>query len=225
MAGRRTPPRVRHRIRAGLAFVVLTGTALIVGCDASVVVPPTTAIGSEASRAVGSPDATPRATVKSAFKPTGETQAAKVARIVDGDTIVVSIGGKNVKVRYIGMDTPEDVDPNKPVEPMSREAAAANEALVSGKTVVLEKDVSETDRYGRLLRYVWLHQGTTWTLVNLELVRRGFARAVSYPPDVKDDEVFASAEGAARSSHVGLWAPGASAAPEATPRRTPKPTP
>ncbi len=153
----------------------------------------------------------------------------KVIRIVDGDTIVVSIGGKNVKVRYIGMDTPEDVDPNKPVEPMSREAAAANDMLVTGKTVVLEKDVSETDRYGRLLRYVWLHIGSTWTLVNLELVRQGFASAVSYPPDVKYDDVFASAEGAAQSSLVGLWAPAASTPPARTPKptpaRTPKPTP
>src|SRR5439155_1440086 len=121
------------------------------------------------------------ATVKPARAPTGPTQTATVIRIVDGDTIVVSIEGKDFKLRYIGMDTPEDVDPNSPVEPMSREAAAANQKLVAGKTVLLEKDVSETDRYGRLLRYVWLHQGSTWTLVNLELVRLGFASAESYP--------------------------------------------
>ncbi len=174
---------------------------------------------------VAAPTATPWATVMPPLEPTGVTTTAKVVRIVDGDTIVVSLGGKNVKVRYIGMDTPEDVDPNSPVEPMSREAAAANQKLVAGKTVVLEKDVSETDQYGRLLRYVWLHEGSKWTLVNLELVRLGLASAISYPPDVAYDDVLSSAEGTAQTSLVGLWAPAATAAPEVTPKPTPKTTP
>jgi micrococcal nuclease len=173
--------------------------------------------------AAASPTPTFFATVKPALAPTGPTETAKVVRIVDGDTIVVALGGRNLKLRYIGMDTPEDVDPNSPVEPMSREAAAANAALVAGKTVVLEKDVSETDQYGRLLRYVWLHDGATWTLVNLELVRLGLASAATYPPDVKYVDLFTSAESSARSSFVGLW--GAPPTEEPTPVATPKPTP
>src|SRR4029079_14017011 len=166
-------------------------------------------------------------TVKSAFAPTGATQTAKVGRIVDGDTIVVALAGTNVKVRYIGMATPELVDPNRPVEPMGPEAAAANKALVAGKTVVLEKDTSETDRYGRLLRYVWLQNGTAWTLVNLALVQQGYAQAVSYPPDTKYDAILASGQDTARTSFVGLSSPeaNATATPTATAKPTPRPTP
>jgi micrococcal nuclease len=197
--------------------------AILVGCSTPVALPAT----SPNARPVVAiqPTPTPWATVKPPLAPSGATETAKVVRIVDGDTIVVSLGGKNVKVRYIGMDTPEDVDPNSPVEPMSREAAAANQNLVAGKTVVLEKDVSETDQYGRLLRYVWLHDGAAWTLVNLELVRLGLAFAISYPPDVRYDDLLASAEGTAQSSFVGLWGPAVTAAPAVTPKPTPKATP
>ena len=107
------------------------------------------------------------------FRPTGPTEPARVVRIVDGDTIVVNVGGRDEHLRYIGMDTPETVKPGSPVEWMGPEASRANAALVEGRTVILEKDVSETDRYDRLLRYVWLADGDRWTLVDLELVRAG----------------------------------------------------
>jgi micrococcal nuclease len=182
---------------------------------------------SQVAVATLTPTAAPSATVKPGLAPTGPTETAKVVRIVDGDTIVVAIGDKAYKLRYIGMDTPEDGDPNSPVEPMSREAAAVNATLVEGKTVVLEKDVSETDQYGRLLRYVWLNDGVTWTLVNLELVRLGLASVATYPPDVKYVDLFASAEDTAQSSHVGLWGvePTVAPTPRATARPTAKPTP
>ena len=83
------------------------------------------------------------------------------------------------------MDSPETVDPSSPVQWMGPQATAANAALVEGKTVFLEKDVSEVDQFDRLLRYVWVTKGTAWTLVNLELVRQGVAFAKSYPPDVE----------------------------------------
>jgi hypothetical protein len=86
---------------------------------------------------------------------------------------------------------------------MGRQAAAANEELVGGRTVVLEKDVSETDRYDRLLRYVYVGD----TFVNEELVRLGFALARSYPPDTKHNAVFAAAQQAASDTGVGMWAP------------------
>jgi endonuclease YncB( thermonuclease family) len=144
----------------------------------------------------------------------GRTEA-QVVDVVDGDTIKVSIDGQVYTLRYIGIDTPETVAPGKPVEWMGPEASAANAALVSGQTVYLEKDVSETDRYGRLLRYVYLADGTQ---VNAELVRRGYAHASTYPPDVKYQDLFRQMEREARAAEVGLWGPApATPAVEATP--------
>jgi micrococcal nuclease len=133
-----------------------------------------------------------------------ERTEAQVVRVVDGDTIKVSIDGQVYTVRYIGIDTPETVDPAKPVQWMGPEASAANRALVEAKTVYLEKDVSETDRYGRLLRYVYLPDGT---FVNAELVRLGYAHASTYPPDVKYQDLFRQMEQEAREAGVGLWGP------------------
>jgi micrococcal nuclease len=124
--------------------------------------------------------------------------------VVDGDTIKVAIGSQEYTLRYIGIDTPETVRPDSPVEWMGPEATAANETLVAGKTVYLEKDVSETDRYGRLLRYVYLADGT---MVNAELVRQGYAQSSAYPPDVKHQELLDRAEREAREAGRGLWAP------------------
>jgi micrococcal nuclease len=118
-----------------------------------------------------------------------------VSRIVDGDTIVLATGQR---VRYIGMDTPE----MSPLQPFAREATQANREMVEGKTVRLEKDVSETDRYGRLLRYVWVES----TMVNLELVRRGLAEAHAYPPDTRYQILFEAAEVEARLKGLGMWA-------------------
>lgn len=166
---------------------------------------------------------TPVITPEPTFGPSGPTETARVVRVIDGDTIAVDIGGTEYKLRYIGMDTPETVDPDSPVQWMGPQATAANAELVGGKTVVLERDTSETDRYGRLLRHVWLTDGATWTLVGLELVRLGVATAVSYPPDVKYDDLFLAAEDEARSAIVGLWGPAPT--PKPTPKPTPRPTP
>lgn len=137
--------------------------------------------------------------------PSGPTQPAVVTRVVDGDTIHVDIGGVDYTVRYIGMDTPETVAPGRPVEWMGPEASAANKALVAGRVVTLERDVSETDRYGRLLRDVWLGGPGTWLLVNIELVRLGFAAVSTYPPDVKYVDQLLAAEREAREAGAGLW--------------------
>lgn len=128
--------------------------------------------------------------------------AVSVLRVVDGDTIEVRLGGKEQRVRYIGINTPESVDPRRPVERFGKEASVRNRELVQGKTVRLERDVSETDRHGRLLRYVWVDGA----LVNETLVREGFARAVSYPPDVKYQERLRAAEREARAANRGQWA-------------------
>jgi micrococcal nuclease len=134
-----------------------------------------------------------------------------VSEVVDGDTIGVTINGQSYRLRYIGVDSPE------PGEPLGIEAQRANTELVLGQTVLLEKDVSETDRYGRLLRYVWVGD----MMVNAELVRIGWARAQAYPPDTRYHELFMQLEREAREAQRGLWAP----QPEATTAAGAEPVP
>lgn len=126
---------------------------------------------------------------------------ALVTRVIDGDTIEVKVKDTPFKLRYIGIDAPETTG-SKVVTCFAKEATAANKALVLGKTLRLERDVRETDKYGRLLRYAYLPDGT---LVNEALVKTGFAQAVTYPPDVKRAEQFAVAQKAAHDAHLGLW--------------------
>lgn len=205
------------------ALIIVIGLAAIGSIDTSNVGAPvaTTPNVSPTGLVSAIPTTSPTATrtetptPEPTFGPTGQTTEATVVRITDGDTIVVAYGGQEYKVRYIGMDTPETVDPNSPVQWMGPQATAANAALVEGKAVVLEKDVSEVDRFGRLLRYVWLTDGTAWTLVNLELVRQGVASASSYPPDVKNDDLYLVAEGEARQLALGLWGPAPTQPPAA----------
>ncbi len=121
---------------------------------------------------------------------------AAVTRIIDGDTIEVEINGQTYRLRYIGMDTPERGDP------FFDEATEANRQLVEGQTVTLVKDVSETDRYGRLLRYVYLADGT---FVNAELVKQGFALVATFPPDVAHQSEFTALQEEARNTGAGLW--------------------
>jgi micrococcal nuclease len=143
------------------------------------------------------------AIVRTMLEPTGPTQTGTVTRVIDGDTIEVNIGGVIYDVRYIGMDTPEIYSG---VEWLGPEASAANAAMVAGKQVVLEKDVSETDQYGRLLRYVWVQSGGGWLLVNLELLRMGLATVTTYPPDVKYvDWLYLPAQREAQAAGLGLW--------------------
>jgi|GEM_PF-2065202 len=122
----------------------------------------------------------------------------EVTKVIDGDTIQIETGEK---VRYIGIDTPETVHPSKPVECFGKEATAKNKELVEGKTVRLEKDISETDKYGRLLRYVYVGD----IFVNLELVKEGYAVSSTYPPDVKYQDRFLEAQQEAREKQKGLW--------------------
>ena len=122
----------------------------------------------------------------------------KVTRVIDGDTIVIE---GNAHVRYINIDTPELGNKKSPAECYAEAAKIRNKDLVEGKMVRLEKDVSETDRYGRLLRYVFLDD----MLVNEELLREGYAKAVTFPPDVKYADYFSGLEKTAAKEKVGLW--------------------
>src|SRR3954447_20480255 len=139
--------------------------------------------------------------------PTGRLEEARVVRVVDGDTLIIDRGRGSERLRYIGVDAPESVKPDTPVEFMGHEALAANRALVAGGAVWLETDVSDRDRFDRLLRYVWTRDGDEWVMVNLELVREGYAQPSTFPPDVRWRDVFRDAERAARDAGVGLWGP------------------
>ncbi len=121
-----------------------------------------------------------------------------VTKVIDGDTIEIE-GGQ--KLRYIGVDTPETVDPRRAVGCFGKEASNKNKELVLNKQVRLEKDVSETDKYGRLLRYVYVGD----IFVNKYLVEEGFAKASSYPPDIKFQEIFKTAQTFAINNSKGLW--------------------
>ena len=126
-----------------------------------------------------------------------------VVRVVDGDTIHVRIGARVEKVRYIGVNTPEIHHPIKGEEPGGREAAEVNRRLVAGRHVRLELDVRTRDRYGRLLAYVWLGD----TMVNAELVRRGYAQVMTVPPNVRYQDLFLKLQREARDAGRGLWRP------------------
>lgn len=142
------------------------------------------------------------ATASALTPPLGLTLAF-VTRVVDGDTIEVSVRGEQWKLRYIGIDTPETVDPRRPVGCYGKEASERNRQLVEGKSVGLEKDVRDTDDFGRLLRYVWLDG----RMVNAALVEEGYAAAATYPPDVRYASAFASLQAKARAAGLGLWGP------------------
>lgn len=132
--------------------------------------------------------------------------AAGVDEVVDGDTVRVVLPDGEATVRLIGIDTPETRSPSRPVECYGAEATARTEELLPpGTTVYLERDRSDTDRYDRLLRYLWVDAGASAVLVNEALVADGFAIAREYPPDVRHADRLAAVEGTARDAGIGLW--------------------
>jgi micrococcal nuclease len=144
---------------------------------------------------------TPTDVAGAACIPGNPAQTAGVIEVVDGDTIkvVLEADRQTYSVRYIGMDTPEM---NPPGLFMATEAKTRNAQLTAGKTLTLVKDVSEVDRYGRLLRYV-VADGV---FVNYALVAEGYARAASYPPDIACIPTFQAVEQQALAARLGLWA-------------------
>ena len=145
-------------------------------------------------------------------------ETATVTRVVDGDTIEVTIidrfegpgagrarVGATYDVRLIGIDTPESVDPGSPVECFGPEASAATKALLLGERVTLVKDTEETDQYGRLLRYVYMGE----EMADARLVANGYAHAYPYPPNIRHSELFVRLERDAREDERGLWSSGA----------------
>lgn len=142
-----------------------------------------------------------QATSSATFGIAGER--AVVSKVVDGDTLELADGKA---VRFIGIDTPETVDPRRPVGCFGKEASNETKSLLSGKEVILQKDVSDTDKYGRLLRLIFLPLPDGQMLfVNDYLVREGFARVLTYPPDTKYDQRLRQAEEEAKQGKRGLW--------------------
>lgn len=157
------------------------------------------------------PGASPTASQATVAEEETRGLTARVVNVVDGDTIDVELKGRVYRVRYIGIDAPERG------EPLYEEATQANADLVAGRSVRLEADVREEDRFGRLLRYV--HVGEI--MVNEELVRRGFATAIMVPPDVAHAEEFSSLEEMARDAGFGIWRGEASPVPPPEATTTP----
>ncbi len=132
------------------------------------------------------------------------TANAVVERVVDGDTVVLRIDGRTESVRLIGIDTPETVKPDAPVECFGPEASAFTEGLLpAGTAVRLERDVEARDDYGRLLGYV--HRAADGAFVNLAVVRQGYATVLMFPPNVAHADDFVAAARAARAERLGLW--------------------
>lgn len=136
-----------------------------------------------------------------------------VLRVVDGDTIVVNLNGEERKVRFVLVDTPETKHPKKPIEYYGKEVSEFTKNSLESKTIYLEKDVSDTDRYNRLLRYIWLEvpEGEDFEkelkekCFNAQLLLQGYANIATFPPDVKYIDYFKEYEKYARDNKIGLW--------------------
>ncbi len=146
---------------------------------------------------------------------------AKIERVVDGDTAIVSFvfddGSKYTKerVRFLGVNTPETVHPNKPVEFYGKEASSFTKKELTGKTVWLQTDVEVKDRYGRMLAYVWLKEPTTKdmdneaairaNMFNAKLLLDGYAQTMTVQPNSRYSNLFVHFQREAREAKRGLW--------------------
>lgn len=135
------------------------------------------------------------------------TTTYQVIKVVDGDTISVQIGSSTEKVRLLGINTPETVDPRKPVQCFGKEASNKTKSLLTDQRVILESDITQgdTDKYGRLLRYVFLPNGTN---INLLLIQQGYAYEYTYNKPYKYQTEFKEAQKEAEVSKSGLWGDG-----------------
>lgn len=141
---------------------------------------------------------------QSAAGPAAAAGAATMVRVVDGDTIMVRIGGRNDRVRLLGIDTPESVKPNTPVECFAKEASAHTASLLPpGTAVRLVRDVEVRDDYKRLLAYVY--RSGDGLFVNLALARDGYATTLTHPPNVAHADELVRAVQQARDARRGLW--------------------
>jgi micrococcal nuclease len=134
-----------------------------------------------------------------------------VTKVIDGDTIVVAIGGVNQTIRLIGVNTPESVDPRRPVECFGNEASARAKSLLLGHTIRLIADPTQgdKDKYNRLLRYVYREDGL---FVNKQLIEDGYASEYTYATPYQYQSDFRQAQIVAQREKRGLWSPQAACA-------------
>jgi micrococcal nuclease len=185
------PCRARHdRPRARGLLVALR---VLLACLVGVSLTPATTLGQEVA----------------APAPPRDGELVLVVDVIDGDTIRVErANGEIAPVRYIGIDTPEvGRAADEADEPWAREASAANARLVAGEAVLLERDVSERDRFDRLLRYVWVERDGRWLMVNGRLVDDGLAYVRAYEPDLRHHRWLEQLEAGARASGLGVHGP------------------
>lgn len=143
---------------------------------------------------------------KSSAPTTSQYTYYSVVSVVDGDTIKINLNGTTETLRLIGIDTPETVDPRKPVQCFGKEASNKAKELLSGQKVRIEKDSTQGDRdkYGRLLVYVWREDGLFF---NEYMVKQGYAHEYTYDTPYKYQAQFKSDEIYARTNQLGLWSP------------------
>jgi micrococcal nuclease len=134
-----------------------------------------------------------------------KVEGTQVIKVVDGDTVDVSINGTEEKLRLIGINTPETVDPRKPVECFGKEASARAKELLSNKKVTLEFDPTQdkTDKYGRTLAYIFLEDGTNF---NKKMIEDGYAYEYTYDKPYRYQLEFKAAQKYAEEHKKGLWA-------------------
>ena len=194
--GPRAPLALPARVLLTLLVLVVTG--LVAGCEGLV----EDVGGGGGGRAPA--DLETGAAERAAWpEPPKDAVAVKVQRVVDGDTFVATVRNRRERVRVIGVDTPESVDPNRPDEPYGKEASDFAKHYLDGETVRLAGDAEPRDRYGRLLAYVWLRDGTFW---NALLAAEGYAQQLTIPPNVTYAALFRRLVAEARRNDRGLWA-------------------
>jgi micrococcal nuclease len=183
-----TPPELQNIIEQNEVVVIASTTN-----KESVVTEPVIVIDSTTKENIITE---PKAVVKS--------NLYSVIKVVDGDTIDVSIDGKTERLRLIGINTPETVDPRKPVECLGVEASNKAKSILTGKKVALESDPTqgERDKYNRLLRYVFLENGTNF---NLLMIKEGYAYEYTYDIPYKYQIEFKTAQNNAMNAKIGLW--------------------
>jgi micrococcal nuclease len=186
-----------RRVRVGLLLLVLV-LVLVAGCEGLV-----EDVGGGAAGRAPADLATSGAERAAWPDPPGDAVPARVQRVSDGDTFVADVKGRRERVRVIGVDTPESVAPNRPDEPFGEEASDFAKHHLDGETVRLAGDAEPRDRYGRMLAYVWLEDGTFW---NALLVAEGYAQQLTIPPNVTYAGLFRRLAAEARQEDRGLWA-------------------
>jgi endonuclease YncB( thermonuclease family) len=198
MTDGRGRPRGPGQVRPVVVLLLVLSLVLLAGCEGLV-----EEVGGGGGGRAPADLATGAAERKAWPDPPEDAVRAKVQRVSDGDTFVATVKGRRERVRVIGVDTPESVDPSRPDEPYGQEASDFAKHYLDGETVRLAGDAEPRDRYGRMLAYVWLEDGTFW---NALLVAEGYAQQLTIPPNVAYADLFRRLAREARQHDRGLWA-------------------